>query len=174
MSSGWSSSFDGSSTWPLTSVDSPLLPPTGLHCGPSGRATLLHWLEQNYQLKSDRINENPGVEACKMWQETQGFQDEKAKSIVSFLRTLKISRNRVYKTLFEKYLKKKLLGKIEKSKKPYESLEKIALRMMQMLQVRQMQPLIASMLEKFDELPESLMTFILEDTQAAAQFYNVC
>ncbi|GIX62954.1 uncharacterized protein BcabD6B2_23890 [Babesia caballi] len=87
----------------------------GLHCGPAGRRTLLKWIEDNYKLRKKAHHANPGVLACRMWQESQGFSDPVAKAIVDLLRLNGVPANVTYREVFQNHLCKLLSTLITKS-----------------------------------------------------------
>ncbi|EKX73934.1 conserved hypothetical protein [Theileria equi strain WA] len=113
--SGWSQEFTCTSERlenpPDESRNEPeveLKVPSGLHCGPAGRRTLIKWLEDNYKLRRGMHNTNPGVLACRLWQESQGFSDQVSRAIVGLLKLQGIPANVTYQTVFENYLAKQL------------------------------------------------------------------
>eukprot|EP00371_Babesia_bovis_P002207 XP_001610854.1 hypothetical protein [Babesia bovis T2Bo] len=87
----------------------------GLHCGPAGRRTLIKWIEDNYKMRKKAHHVNPGVRACKLWQDSQGFSEPIAKAIVELLRLNGVTANVTYKDVFENHLCKLFSTLIKKS-----------------------------------------------------------
>eukprot|EP00375_Theileria_parva_P003676 XP_766361.1 hypothetical protein [Theileria parva strain Muguga] len=147
--------------------------PSGLHCGPAGRRTLIKWLEDNYKLSRGINNANPGVMACRLWQESQGLPDEVSKAIVGLLKLQGIPTNITYKVLFENYLSKQLSSLMKRHSDSQEKLSMLAEKMISMFQVTQIQPLIVDVLDLLVEIPQSAMSKILEDRYSSHHFYKI-
>ncbi|XP_953940.1 uncharacterized protein TA05930 [Theileria annulata] len=159
--------------------------PSGLHCGPAGRRTLIKWLEgngdlkqkycvlDNYKLSRGINNANPGVMACRLWQESQGLPDEVSKAIVGLLKLQGIPTNITYRVLFENYLSKQLSSLMKRHSDSQEKLSMLAEKMISMFQVTQIQPLIVDVLDLLVEIPQSAMAKILEDTYSSHHFYKI-
>ncbi|ETW58474.1 hypothetical protein PFMC_05574 [Plasmodium falciparum CAMP/Malaysia] len=84
----------------------------GLNCGPAGRNALIRWIEYNYKMKNDEENSYPAVNACKIWQKTQSFQDVVLSGMVDFLKFLNVPKHVTYKNVFDNYLSPNFINKI--------------------------------------------------------------
>ncbi|CAD2100182.1 conserved Plasmodium protein, unknown function [Plasmodium vinckei brucechwatti] len=145
----------------------------GLNCGPAGRNALLRWIEYNYQLKNDQENSNPAVRACKVWRQTQSFQDVALSGLMDFLKFLNIPKHITYKHVFKNYLSPKFINKVKSVEKSQKCLTKLAKKMMLMFQVREIQPLFSMVLDKINIIPIDILKVLVEDTPAAKYFYEI-
>ncbi|ETB56191.1 hypothetical protein, variant 1 [Plasmodium yoelii 17X] len=145
----------------------------GLNCGPAGRNALIRWIEYNYRLKNDEENSNPAVRACKVWRQTQSFQDVALSGLMDFLKFLNIPKHITYKHVFKNYLSPKFINKVKSVEKSQKCLTKLAKKMMLMFQVREIQPLFSMVLEKINIIPISILKVLVEDTPAAKYFYEI-
>ncbi|SCM04144.1 conserved Plasmodium protein, unknown function [Plasmodium chabaudi chabaudi] len=145
----------------------------GLNCGPAGRNALLRWIEYNYRLKNDKENSNPAVRACKVWRQTQSFQDVALSGLMDFLKFLNIPKHITYKHVFKNYLSPKFINKVKSVEKSQKCLTKLAKKMMLMFQVREIQPLFSMVLDKINIIPIDILKVLVEDTPAAKSFYEI-
>ncbi|KAK1443473.1 hypothetical protein BgAZ_203490 [Babesia gibsoni] len=146
---------------------------SGLHCGPAGRRTLIKWIEDNYKLRKKTQHANPGVLACRLWQESQGFSDPVAKAIVDLLKLNGVPANVTYKEVFESHLCKLLSTLIKKSADDKERLSTLAEKMIAMVQVTEIQPLLCDVLDTLDDIPPVVMSKLLENTSSAEHFFKI-
>ncbi|KAK2196768.1 bifunctional Xrn1 [Babesia duncani] len=171
--SGWSSDFSSlSNSDKITGKDrineqESISVPSGLHCGPAGRRTLIKWIE-------GMDDTNPGVVACRLWQDSQGFSDPVSKAAIDLLRLQGIPANVTYKTLFEQHLSKMLSSLINQSRNSQARLYSIAEKMIGMFQVAEIQPLICDVLDQLDEIPQFALPKLLDDAASANNFYKIC
>ncbi|KAK1935986.1 hypothetical protein X943_000750 [Babesia divergens] len=146
---------------------------SGLHCGPAGRRTLIKWIEDNYKLRVKTHQANPGVVACRLWQASQGFSDPAAKAIVDLLKLNGVPANITYKEVFENHLCKLLSTLIKKSADDKERLMSLAEKMIAMFQVTEIQPLLAEVLDKIEDIPPIAMSKLLDKTASAEHFFKI-
>ncbi|CRG94700.1 conserved Plasmodium protein, unknown function [Plasmodium gallinaceum] len=144
-----------------------------LNCGPAGRNALIKWIEYNYKLKNDEENRYPAVNACKVWQQTQSFQDIVLSGLVDFLKFLNVPKHITYKNVFDNYLSPKFINKINSITISQKCLIKLAKKMILMFQVREIQPLFSVLLEKIDIIPLDILNILVEKTPAAKYFYEI-
>lgn len=71
----------------------------------------------NYRLKNDEENSNPAVRACKVWRQTQSFQDVALSGLMDFLKFLNIPKHITYKHVFKNYLSPKFINKVKSVEK---------------------------------------------------------
>ncbi|UKK00628.2 hypothetical protein MACK_000702 [Theileria orientalis] len=128
----------------------------------------------NYKLSRGINNANPGVMACRLWQESQGLPDEVSKAIVGLLKLQGIPTNVTYKILFENYLSNHLSTLMKRYSGSQNKLAMLVERMISMFQVTQIQPLIVNILDLLIDIPESAMSKILDDTSSSHNFYKIC
>ncbi|SCO94068.1 conserved Plasmodium protein, unknown function [Plasmodium malariae] len=145
----------------------------GLNCGPAGRNALIRWIEYNYELKNEEENGYPAVSACKVWQNTQSFQDITLSGLVDFLKFLNIPKHITYKNVFDNYLSLKFISKVKSIENSQKCLTKLAKKMILMFQVREIQPLFSMLLEKIDVIPLGILNILIEETPAAKYFYKI-
>ncbi|GFE54112.1 hypothetical protein BaOVIS_015160 [Babesia ovis] len=145
----------------------------GLHCGPAGRRTLIKWIEDNYKLRKKSHHANPGVRACRLWQESQGFSDPVAKAIVDLLKLNGVTANITYKEVFQNHLGKLLSTLIKKSADDKEKLTGLAEKMIAMFQVTEIQPFLCDLLDKLGEIPPFAMGKLLDKTSSAMHFFRI-
>ncbi|EWC86362.1 hypothetical protein PFNF54_05092 [Plasmodium falciparum NF54] len=145
----------------------------GLNCGPAGRNALIRWIEYNYKMKNDEENSYPAVNACKIWQKTQSFQDVVLSGMVDFLKFLNVPKHVTYKNVFDNYLSPNFINKINSIGNSQKSLIRLASKMTPMFQVREIQPLFSVLLEKINVIPVKILNILVEDTPAAQYFYEI-
>ncbi|ORM39349.1 uncharacterized protein BXIN_3061 [Babesia sp. Xinjiang] len=145
----------------------------GLHCGPAGRRTLIKWIEDNYKLRKKSHHANPGVRACRLWQESQGFSDPVAKAIVDLLKLNGVTANVTYKEVFRNHLGKLLSTLIKKSADDKDKLTALAEKMIAMFQVTEIQPLLCDVLDKLGDIPPFAMAKLLGNTSSATHFFDI-
>ncbi|EUD69422.1 hypothetical protein C922_00285 [Plasmodium inui San Antonio 1] len=145
----------------------------GLNCGPAGRKALIRWIEYNYQLKNEEENSYPALSACKVWQKRQSFQDRTLSGLVDFLKFLSIPKHLTYRTVFDNYLSPKFVNSLSSTEASQKGLTKLAKKMMSMFQVREMQPLFSTVLDKIEVIPIGILKTLVEETPSAQYFYEI-